>query len=209
MKALSRVLELARWRWTPFLALVGGSLVYVVLVVLLVPSRIGETRSLRRTASATDEFRGVSPRGGSLANTMRAPPPPQGASFMQPPPQPVAPAIDPPSPDSPSRFGFSPPLPRPEAPPPPEPPPVAPPPAPPPTPQVAPPVVSPPDLSRVINAPLQSVGPLLKPVPSPQEPAPPPPATPGQGGSEAAPESHGGASPEAPAAPGAPPQVSQ
>jgi hypothetical protein len=43
--ALKRLWEAAQWRWTPFFGLVGGSLLYVLLVILIVPSKIGADKA--------------------------------------------------------------------------------------------------------------------------------------------------------------------
>jgi hypothetical protein len=53
-----RFAELLRWRWTPAVALVGGSLLFVLLAVALVPDEIGHgfgspSASARRPLSPT------------------------------------------------------------------------------------------------------------------------------------------------------------
>jgi hypothetical protein len=147
--------KLLAWRWTPFAALVLGSLSFVGFVTLAVPDTIGgalegaSTSSLRlgnhlgraqpphpTTADGTSDL--STSDESSLGSSSPAPPSPgtQVATL---------------SPQSYPKRGFSPPLERPDPPPPP-PPPVA----------VAPPPVAEPP-QPVLN------------VPPPQEAPPPPP----------------------------------
>jgi hypothetical protein len=107
-----------RWRWTPFFALVGSSLLYVIVVLLLVPSQLGRTAT-SKAGELVVVGNDSSPVTATVGGSPRRPRDP--APRSQPPA--VAP---PPPPPMPERFPESPPMGQMEAPPmppPPEPPP--------------------------------------------------------------------------------------
>jgi hypothetical protein len=132
MRALKWFRDLLEWRWAPFVALVGAALLYVLLMVLLIPSEIGSgpgatAASLGSRFGTSSELQGVGP------DTLSTAAPAVDSHAPEPPPTHIAPQAPP---ITPQRRGFSPPLPRAE---PAEPPPSIPPPLPPPANVVLPP----------------------------------------------------------------------
>jgi hypothetical protein len=115
-----------RWRWTPFFALVTSSLFYVLIVILIVPSKIDA-----RSASAKGEelvIVGDEPATSNALTTTRPPRPSTPRSFATPPSRPATPPASEPTP-APMPLRPDPPVREPEPPPPPPPPPEPPPPA--------------------------------------------------------------------------------
>jgi len=114
VRALKLLSAFVFWRWTPCFALIGSSLLYVLIVVLVTP----KTLSFGGTPKAVNVIEGPAPtnatppadRGGA---SPRRSPPAQPASPALPPPAPATPA--PPPPPTPAEE------PRREAPPPPPP----------------------------------------------------------------------------------------
>lgn len=167
--------KLLAWRWTPFAALVLGSLSFVGFVTLAVPDKIGgalEGASSSQLRLGNHLGRAQSPRSGaadtgsdvstsdeSNLGTSSPPPPSPGTQVATHSPQSSYP-----------KRGFSPPLERPAAPPPP-PPPVA----------VAPPTPEPPQPVLNVPPPQDAPPPPPQPVaitpdaPPPPQDAPPPP----------------------------------
>jgi hypothetical protein len=124
--ALKRFWEMAQWRWTPFFGLVGGSLLYVLLVILIVPNKIGAAEKTKpgqdlrvigdESPSSGSETMGAAartPGGRPFSRPGMTGAQPGG---MSPPPPPPSPMLMPQPPMDP-RMG------APEAPPPPPPPP--------------------------------------------------------------------------------------
>jgi hypothetical protein len=182
MKGVNLLLAVARWRWTPFFAIVAGTLLYVLLVVALVPARIGDTPPPRFRAPLAGTESDTAAR--TLAATQMSRPDLSDTAQQAMPGPAVAPPPTPPAPEDVSRFGFSPPLPRAEPPAaaPPAPPPVIQPPPPPP-PQPPPPAEVPAAAqvaSRAMAAPLNGL-PALQAPPAPNAPqGEPPPAAPAE-----------------------------
>jgi outer membrane biosynthesis protein TonB len=135
MAAALRSLQwIARWRWTPFFALLGGSLIYVAVVLLVVPTKIAAPSSPTETlvilnddGSQLTTSVGRAPRGNAprVSTPMAQPgagaisePMPPPHSEPPAPPAPVAPMVEPrPQPEAPP----APPPPQPQPPPPPQP----------------------------------------------------------------------------------------
>jgi outer membrane biosynthesis protein TonB len=118
MRAAQVIRDFFEWRWAPFVGLTVGSLAYVGLAVLIIPSQIdgGAPASERSTAFNTTAAlpntayaSALTQSSFSTAPTVREP-----IHRAPPPPPPVS---DPP------RRGFSPPIEQPDPPPPPPPPP--------------------------------------------------------------------------------------
>ncbi len=110
--------DFIRWRWAPFVGLVGASLFYVLFAILLIPSNVGASENEEEEAPAVDAPESASDRGDERSETdaqTAAPSPVKHIERSS--PLPAAPA--------PKRRGFSPPLERaePAPPPPPTPPP--------------------------------------------------------------------------------------
>ncbi len=151
MKALKFFSDFTNWRWAPSVALVGGTLLYILLVLLFVPDEVGlpgvNTKFSSRSThggSTSDAGAFASPdHSGTLGNT---------AAEVAAPPSPAPPPGDF------GRRGFSPPMGAPDAPPPAEA-------VPPPAPEAPPPPPAP------------EPPPPAAPEPAAQpEPPPPPPA---------------------------------
>lgn len=161
MRAPQIVRDFFAWRWAPCVALTAGSLVYVGLAVLLIPSQIDGGSRSSELATAFDRSTALPSTafGASVAQNSIAAPPTAHEPVRRVTPQNTAN-----DPMGAPRRGFSPPIEQPEAPPPPPPPP----PAAMPTPQ--------PVLNQAPPAPPQDQAPN-------PPPAPPPPAN----GEEAAP----------------------
>lgn len=122
MKALSKILgELVAWRWTPAVGLCVASMFYVLVVVALVPDEIGVPMTNTRFAKV------VAPAQTDVPEAPTFPTATIESEAPLPQPSPVRPA----GVADYGRRGFSPPLPRPEAPPAPDVTPPVPPPAPP------------------------------------------------------------------------------
>lgn len=131
MAALNTLWGIVRWRWTPFFALVGGSLLYALVVILIVPSNIG-----RSTASKAEELVVVGDDSSPLSATVGASRTPRSTNprgFSPPPRAPITPPAAPVRPFVPT------PAPEPRSAPPPPPEPVVEPPPPPPEPPPPPP----------------------------------------------------------------------
>lgn len=126
-------MEFLRWRWAPFVGLVGASLFYVLLAVLLIPSQVGaaEPEPDELGEPGEDTNAGNPETGDAPAEPSDSTVRTRTIGNPSRPALPVGPATL-----IPKRRGFSPPLERPEAPPPEA---VAPPPAPPPAPVPPPP----------------------------------------------------------------------
>jgi hypothetical protein len=125
MRVPQLVSDFFEWRWAPCVGLTTGSLAFVVLALLLIPTRFGGEPRVANTLSAFDNSR--SPRAlysSSLARNLTEP---EEARLE---PAPVAHPRPPPAPrrietGAPPARGFSPILDRPEPPtPPPAPPPM-------------------------------------------------------------------------------------
>lgn len=131
------VSDFVRWRWAPFVGLVSASLLYVLLAILIVPSRVGASESEHES-----DVEGVGPREAHPAAEESEPERPEPDTLTRTRPtnriNPSSAAPRPPVVQR--RRGFSPPLERPD----PTPPPAAPAPAPPPPPTAAPPPPAPP-----------------------------------------------------------------
>lgn len=111
MRATRIVSGFASWRWMPFCALVAGSLLYVGLVVLIVPNKLGKLPkqgfsaspsgpgSDMLTSGALDRSAGALHRESSLPSPRRVMrPPPRGGGLthaLSAPPTPVAPLRSP------------------------------------------------------------------------------------------------------------------
>jgi hypothetical protein len=121
MRGLRLLSEFASWRWAPTVALIGATLLYILLVLLIVPSEIGlpgmNTKFVPRgshgAGSAADAGSPFSfGAGRETSPTATA----TGESEPLPPPVPAQPVIPPQAPGNFGSRGFSPPLPREEAP---------------------------------------------------------------------------------------------
>jgi hypothetical protein len=171
MRAPQIVRDFLEWRWAPCVALTVGSLTYVGLAVLLIPTQIDGGSRPSDLATAFDRSAALpgTAFAASLApNSVAAPPtahePVRHTSSQNAANDPMGAP----------RRGFSPPIEQPETPPqPPPPPPPPPPPAP--TPQAAMPTPQP-----VLNQPPPAA-------PQDQAPTPPPAPPPPANGDEAAP----------------------
>jgi hypothetical protein len=124
MRVPQMVSDFVEWRWAPCVGLTAGSLAFVALALLLIPTSVGEPR----VANTLSSFESPAPQralyGSSLARSLTEPAVPQRNAR-------VARSVPAPAPQNnetspaPQR-GFSPVLDRPEPPPPPAPAPVAP-----------------------------------------------------------------------------------
>ncbi|MES1172858.1 MAG: hypothetical protein ABUL62_00925 [Myxococcales bacterium] len=165
MRVPPLVSEFFEWRWAPCVGLTAGSLAFVALALLLIPTQFdgaASTLSSRDESALLDRRTAMQPRallGASLPRSF----PGIGRSSEQPSPPARNERVEPPPTVSeqaaPMQRGFSPVIDRPE--PPPAPPPPTPPPTPPPPvavevpPQPAPPPVPPPAANVVIQQPQQ------------------------------------------------------
>lgn len=110
MRALKWFSDFAAWRWAPTVGLIGATLFYIVLVLLLVPGEVGlpgvnakfVPRSSLGHSSGSDA-------GAELDLANRASVPTATATHHEPAPSPPPP---PPAPVEVPRRGFSPPLER-------------------------------------------------------------------------------------------------
>ena len=125
MRVVQILSDFIRWRWAPFIGLVGASLFYVLFVILLIPSQVGAAEPEEEGAALELPEATTGDRAEDTPETEA----PAGASgpvkhIERSSPLTAAPA--------PKRRGFSPPLERPDPNPPAQATPVPPPPAPPP-----------------------------------------------------------------------------
>ena len=174
MRALKVLAELLKWRWTPTVALLASSLLYVLIALLVVP----------QTIAVPDES---SPKSVNIVNAMdRKGPRPGQPDDESPPgaPAPGRPQITTPPP--PTVIAAPPPPPAPAPPPPAEEPrreePPAPPPPPPAQPTPAPEEeegrAAPPNRSRFAASPMRVLPTIAAQVQAAAPPAPEPPAPP-------------------------------
>jgi len=126
MRVPQPVSDFFEWRWAPCVGLTAGSLAFVALALLLIPTRVGEPRA----ASTLSSFDSPPPQralyGSSLARRLTEPADPQPNDARVARSQPAAAPQSNETSPAPQR-GFSPILDRPEPPPPPPPAAVAPP----------------------------------------------------------------------------------
>jgi hypothetical protein len=111
------VSDFFEWRWAPCVGLTGGSLAFVALAVLLIPTRVGEPRAITplNTESSPPPQRAL--YGSSLARNLTEPAEPRPnirVARSMPPPAPRSAEMSPPP-----QRGFSPIIDRPEPPAPP------------------------------------------------------------------------------------------
>lgn len=112
--------DFIRWRWAPFVGLVGASLFYVLFAILLIPSDVGASETEEEAPGTVVTEPGSDQLDeNSDTDAQTAPPNPVNRIERN---SPL------PAPTAPKRRGFSPPLERAAPPPPPAAPPVAPPP---------------------------------------------------------------------------------
>jgi hypothetical protein len=117
MRAPQILRDFFEWRWAPCVALTVGSLAYVGLAVLIIPSQIdGSAASANGATSLNSPPLPSTAFASSLTQTSFSPAPTMHEPMRRPPPPPVN--NDPGT----VRRGFSPPIEQPEAPPPPPPP---------------------------------------------------------------------------------------
>ncbi|HEU5074738.1 MAG TPA: hypothetical protein VFU02_11200, partial [Polyangiaceae bacterium] len=60
--------DFVRWRWAPFVGLVGASLFYVLFAILLIPSKVGASET-EEEASTVDAPESTGERGGDDVET--------------------------------------------------------------------------------------------------------------------------------------------
>ena len=147
-------MEFLEWRWTPCVALIAGSLAFVGLALLVIPSQLesaprsasiagfGEPQAAPRTLFEASLAQGASLATDHTADELRAPtlrpqPVPAAAPPATPPVRGFSPVIERAAPETPPPPPPPPSLPAPEAPPPPVAPAAAPPPLPAPPPGAA------------------------------------------------------------------------
>ena len=176
MRALKWFTDFATWRWAPTVGLIGATLLYILLVLLVVPGEVGlpglDAKFLPRGGGlrgGVNAATSVTGGGLDLANRTGSDLGSAPVTEHAAPAQPMR-AVS----EAPQRRGFSPPLERPEAPAPPPPPPpqvvnVEPPPAP--APEAAP-VPPPPAEAPAPAAPEATVTATPEPLPAEREPGP-------------------------------------
>lgn len=113
--------DFIRWRWAPFIGLVGASLFYVLFAILFIPSNVGASEPEADEDPGVDTPESTSERGDQNSETDAQTAPPSPVKHIERSSPVHAPA--------PKRRGFSPPLERAEPVPPPPPAPPPPPPA--------------------------------------------------------------------------------
>ena len=139
MRVGQLVSDFIRWRWAPFVGIVSASLFYVLLAILLIPSRVGASEPAESELSVEATSAADIPENTAESSEEG----PATLGRTRPTPRPARRAAQPTPLSPPRRRGFSPPLDRPEPPPSPAPPALAAPPIPV-TPAPAPPVPAPP-----------------------------------------------------------------
>jgi outer membrane biosynthesis protein TonB len=171
MRALKWFTDFATWRWAPTVGLLGATLLYILLVLLVVPGEVGLPGLDAKFVPRGSGLRGgvnaaTSATGGGLDFANRA-----GSDFANTPASESSPSTPARAAAASPRRGFSPPLERVEPPPPPAPPPpvvnVEPPPAP--APEAAP--VPPPPAEAPAAAPEPTATAVPEPLPE-REPGP-------------------------------------
>src|SRR5688572_2392746 len=129
MRVLQILSDFVRWRWAPVVGLVGASLFYVLLAILLIPSQVG-AQEPEEEPSALESPEQSSDRANDTPDTDAQTAAPSPVKHIER-SSPLTPQV------APKRRGFSPPLERAEPAPAPPPPPQAPP-APAPAPEAQP-----------------------------------------------------------------------
>lgn len=95
--AMKTLLGVAQWRWTPFFAIVGGTIVYVLLMALIVPTEIGSSKSskARGVSVIKDESPPITANMGGTSRAFPSRPPTLSRPSQ---PTPTLPAMAPPPP---------------------------------------------------------------------------------------------------------------
>ncbi|MBI3203568.1 MAG: hypothetical protein HYZ29_18665 [Myxococcales bacterium] len=116
MRALKLLTSFVAWRWTPCVALIGSSLLYVLIVVLVTPKSLsfgGPPSKAVNVIEGPDPTNALAPARGASRREPTAPAPPAMAPVMAAPPTPVAPLPPPPAPAEEVRRAEPPPPPTP------------------------------------------------------------------------------------------------
>jgi hypothetical protein len=127
MRAVKLFKDIVEWRWTPCVAIIGSSLLYVLIAIIVVPSEIASTPPGKEAAAGravtvpegmepNNAFTG-SPRRPTAPPVVPPPPAPEAPPAMAPPPPPP-PEPPPPPAEEPAREEPPPPPPAPPPPPP-------------------------------------------------------------------------------------------